>query len=191
MITGLNTLIGHLIECQKDKKKFKTGYWSTINEYPIMYALVAIYKSAMVLECGTCAGASTLTWAVAQQNAQLNPRVYTFDPANRNKVYDGTGWEQYIKYYNQPWVCEQSKELLEKNIHGSKLVFIDGNHFEEFVQKDVDHTFPYMKVKDIVVFHDAIKYPPIQDIVNESVKKYNINKNFIIPSSCGFQVVQF
>jgi len=192
-IIGLNTMMQHLHDCNTQKSKYKTGYWSSINEYPIMFALMAFYRPARVIECGTCSGCSALSWAVGQHAAQLNPRVYTFDPADRAKVYAGTGWEEYIQFFNEPFVGDTAKNFMERKIHGDTFVFIDGNHVEEACYADAVQTFECVQPGMVVAFHDAVKYPPIQNAITEALTAAGKDprRRYTIPSACGLEIVEF
>ena len=193
MIDGLNTLMAHLRTCYDQKKDYKTGWWSSLNEYPIMFALMSMYQPTRVLECGTCSGASAMSWAVGMQCAQLDPRVYTFDPANRNKVYTETGWEEYIHFFNEPWIeGEKAKELLSTAVHGCTFVFIDGNHLQEACYADAVQALTYLKPGDVLAFHDAIKYRPIMDAVTDALEYTKVKpaRRYTIASSCGIEVLE-
>lgn len=192
-VVGLNTLVAHLASCKEQSDIYKTGYWSSLNEYPIMYALTAIYDVARVLECGTCSGCSALSWAVGQKSAGKTPEIHTFDPADRNKVYTDTPWAQFIHFNNESWIGSRAKKLLDESVNGATLVFIDGNHQEEACYADAVQTFERVTPGDVVVFHDAVKYQPIQTAISRAITDtaVDVSRRYTIPSACGMEIVEF
>lgn len=191
-ITGLNTMMAYINSCREDQAKFKTTYWSSMYEYPIMFSLMAIYRPTQVFECGTCNGASALSWAVGMKLSRLDPYVCTFDPARREKIYTGTEWEQYINFFKGPWVGETSKKLMEEAKNERNFVFIDGNHTPEACRNDAIHAIENLGPGDVITFHDAVKHPPIPEAIDEALEitKCIPARRYQIPSSCGIEVLE-
>jgi cephalosporin hydroxylase len=184
-ITGLNTLLAYIAEQKEIRGKYKSGLWSSLGEYAVLFTLVGVYRPDIIIECGTANGASALSWAVAQELCGIPIEVHTFDPVKRAKVYEGLSQEEWIRYYEESWVCETSAKIL--NTDKRKLIFIDGKHIFEPCIADTKHSVGFLNSGDILLLHDYTKADGVKQTVE--VLKSEMDVDFIfIPTTAGIAV---
>ena len=81
--------------------------------------------------------------------------VYTFDVADRPKVFQEKDFESFEKLIRfQPRELEAS-HLESFDSLPRKLFFLDGDHTYKGIKKDWETIRPFIKDNDIVVFHDV------------------------------------
>lgn len=183
-IDRLNTLMARINETQA-QEGFRVRRWSSLPEYPIFYSLIALYDIDNVVECGTNAGASALSFAAGLVNTGKAGKVYTWDIDSINGVDKGTNMESRIVRHLEPFT--DSKVEIENR--GRLLIFIDGDHAYEAALKDLEHAATFIKPGDVLVVHDVFKHPPVKDAVIAFLKG---SKQYIeIPTSTGIGVVQW
>jgi cephalosporin hydroxylase len=181
-IQRLNTLMSR-INLAKTVDNFRQRRWSSIPEYPIFYSLIALYDVDNVVECGTNAGASALSFAAGLMNTGKSGKVYTWDVDVIDGVDVGTNLEDRVVRHLEPFV--QAK--ININPRGKLLIFIDGDHAYESALADLQHTKTFIQPGDVLVVHDVFKHPPVKDAVVDFLKG---SKRYIeIPSSAGIGVI--
>jgi predicted O-methyltransferase YrrM len=188
-VSGLNTLVVRLEESKKDER-FKTSLWSSMPEYPIMFSLVHVYQPENVIECGTCSGASSLSYAAALAKLGRG-KVYTWDIANRPKVYEGTSAEEAIRFHHGSF-SENAPDVVP-HIPGSKLFFIDGDHHAEPAYEDVSVALALSQPGDVIVVHDAVKMSYLQDSIDRALADHpeiEVVGRYTIHSRCGIEVIE-
>lgn len=183
-IERLNTLMGR-INLAKELEGFRHRRWSSIPEYPIFYALIALYDIDNVIECGTNAGVSALSFAAGLVNTGKPGKVYTWDIDKIKGVDEGTNLEERVVRHFQSF-----SEAQIQRPEGKLLIFIDGDHSYESALMDLNHVLSFIKTGDVLVIHDAFKHPPVKDAIDTFLKN-NPKKYKEIPSSAGIGVIQW
>jgi len=183
-IERLNTLMAR-INLAKGLEGFRQRRWSSISEYPIFYALIALYEVDNVIECGTNAGVSALSFAAGLMNTGKPGKVYTWDIDKIKGVDEGTNLEEKIVKYIQSF-----PEAQIQRPEGKLLIFIDGDHNYESALIDLKHVLSFIKTGDVLVVHDVFKHPPVKDAINTFLN-YNPKKYKEIPSSTGIGVIEW
>jgi len=149
----VNDYVNQLLKSKKrfedDPDNFKVARWVTDGEGAILHMLGAAHTPQASVEVGTANGWSAC-WLASSEHS-----VYTFDTADRPKVYTDSGFENF-----QRLIRFQPRELLKEDLDklkelDKKLYFIDGDHTSKGVKANWRLVQPYLKPKDIVVFHDA------------------------------------
>jgi len=182
----LNTLMAR-IKLARDMKDggFRTEWWSSLNEYPIFYSLIAIYNIDNVIECGTNAGASALCFASGLVNCKKEGKVYTWDIEKINGIDEGTNMEHRVVRH-----LESFSEAKIPNVVGKRLIFIDGDHSYETCLADLRHIEVFARKGDVVLIHDIVKHGPVKDATVDFLKdKDKIYKE--IPTSCGIGIIEW
>ena len=184
-IERLNTLMARISLAKNIKEGFRVKRWSSLNEYPIFYALIALYEIDNVIECGTNAGCSALSFAAGLQNTGKPGQVYTWDIDSINGVDEGTNLAPRIVRTLQSF----SKSEITRPA-GKLLIFIDGDHSYESALIDLRHTLNFIESGDVLVVHDVFKQPEVKDAINMFLKDYS-KKYKEIPSSTGIGVIEW
>ena len=187
-IQGLNTLLAYLKAVKEDptSELFNRGYWSSLNEYPIFFSLIAQFKPANVVECGTCNGASALVYAVALHLSEVDGKVYTFDIVNRGWLDANTNFADRVVHHLGSF-SEIAAPVIETLNDKPLLYFIDGDHSYEGCKADVEAIKPFLKAGDVIVFHDW-HHGPVAESTLDAFKGLNFRQQWVVPSKQGIGV---
>lgn len=183
-LNGLMEMLGMF----RKKDGFKHGYWSGEAEYPILFALAAKHKPDIVIETGTCAGVSALTFALAGDLTGFPIQVVTYDPKHVPKIYEQSPLKDQITYHQKEFVGEKIDPKFKK------MFFIDGDHSTEGCLKDLNEAMKtIIREGDVIVIHDAQRNEVIEAI-RTFCKEQGINnpeKAYVIPSNNFIYVIEF
>jgi cephalosporin hydroxylase len=145
-INRIEDLVTHGIS-QKPRCK-DPGAWCTIDEALALYTLLRAQNIQTVYESGTCNGWSA-SWA-----ALAGCEVYTYDIEIKPQIYEGTSLEHMIHQTISPF-HKGVKEIIGDRPNHPIAVFIDGDHNTESCQADLDAVVSYLRVNDLLFFHDT------------------------------------
>jgi len=136
-------------------KKFNQARWVTDDEGAILYSLATIFRPDNCFECGTANGYSAL-WLASAMGEE--GKVHTFDHIDRPKVWDHTSFKvpetikDKIIYHNSKF--SEGVETVLPSSKGPNLFFIDGDHSQTSLVEDTKVIEPFLKKRDIIIFHD-------------------------------------
>lgn len=184
----LNGLMDMLAMYRK-KDGFKHGYWSGEAEYPILFSLACKHKPDLVIETGTCAGVSALTFVLAGSLTGFPIMVETYDPKNVPKVYtQAIDLEDQITYTQGEFVGKKMDNRIKK------MFFIDGDHSTEGCLKDLrEATKTVLREGDVIVIHDAQRVE-VAEAIRTFCREQGItqeDKAYVIPSNNFIYVIEF
>ncbi len=125
----------------------KVERWATIEEAKLLHTVAVDTKPDIILESGTANGWSSLWLSL------YGAPVYTFDPIDRLKLWDGV-WDvsttiSYIEA-NFSTIGEKLADLKGKK----GLFFIDGLHTSGGMLEDCAAVLDFASPGDTVLFHD-------------------------------------
>ncbi len=163
-------------------------------ETQILAALVSYFQPAAMFEIGTYNGFTALHFAV---NSPAKAVIYTldlppdFNPNEKNQFsYDDLlvvklSMEHiHARIYRQHPCREKIKELFGDSLNFDfspyygkmDLVFIDGNHSHNYVQRDTQNAFKMLNETGIIVWHDYdyIVHKEVFNYLNTLSKEYKI-----------------
>jgi len=185
----LNGLMS-MLSMFKKAEGVKQGYWSGEAEYPILFALACKHNPDLVIETGTCAGVSALTFALAGDLTGFPIMVETYDPKYVPKVYTHSYLEDQITYHQKEFVGEKR----DSNI--KKMFFIDGDHSIEGCLKDLrEATKTVLRNGDVILVHDAQRTEVATAIrtfcKEQGIVDYKSIKTYVIPSNNFIYVIEF
>jgi hypothetical protein len=145
------TLIREWLKSEDLKKQFKSQYWVTIQEAELLASRVDASGVDCYLESGTCHGYSTCWVATTGIKS-----IYTFDPANRVKVWDQLhGMDEKI-HFCQGKFQDELEGVLQALPDALKFYyFIDGDHTTKGVTSDFNAVLPWLDTMDRIMFHDT------------------------------------
>lgn len=131
----------------------KKARWVTLGEAQLLLDLAKEHQPAIIFESGTANGISSAWLSLS------GVPVVTFDPCNRNKVWDKVGINDitYVKDRFSSVDTRYSKWAGEK-----KMFFIDGDHSSSGVQEDCEALKRFARSGDVVVFHDLNEKPVVR-----------------------------
>lgn len=125
----------------------EVGYCSTIDEVFLYYTIAKEVKPDVIFESGTALGWSSFWWAFGSPETP----VYTWDIAMRDQ------------YWNRPNITKlqgsfdkEIAELIERYKNDKKLFFLDSDHHWRVILNEFYAIAPFVKVGDVLVFHDSI-----------------------------------
>jgi predicted O-methyltransferase YrrM len=178
-----------MLALYREKDGIKHGYWSGEAEYPILFALACKHKPDLVIETGTCAGVSALTFVLAGSLTGFPIMVETYDPKNVPKVYaQAIDLEDQITYTQGEFVGKKIDNRIKK------MFFIDGDHSTEGCLKDLrEATKTVLREGDVIVIHDAQRVEvaeAIRTFCREQVITQE-DKAYVIPSNNFIYVIEF
>lgn len=189
-VTGLNTLMARIAQAKEIGGKYRTKLWSGLFEYPVFFSLISTYDIDNVVESGTCAGCSSLTFATALDLENKPGKVYTWDVTSRPGVDEGSRLADRIIRYVGSFSGLDSHVVSQ--IEGKRLFFIDGDHTYEGCKSDFETTLPLLRKGDVVAFHDAKTHEPVHKAIIDVLKSTLMEdrvKHYMVPSRNGLEVI--
>ena len=114
--------------------------------------------------------------------------MFTFDPIDRPKLWDYSygveNLKSKIEYIQQefnslPNYMEWRSFEGKKQIVHPLAIFIDGDHGGSSVREDWNITRPYLRAKDIVIFHDLDMTGP-RRVFGEAQQESPNSKSYIV-----------
>lgn len=130
--------------------------------------------ASVYVESGTCAGWSTLWATLALPDHGI---TFTADPNNVPKIWEHPIlWEEYQRdvipriFYSQARFHESMHRVMPLVRGKRKVIFIDGKHTEDAVQKDWSTVRQWLQSGDIVLFDDYKKNRRVRRAVNNILK---------------------
>lgn len=146
------------------------GAWCKPNEAMIIYAALQAMDTKIVYESGTCNGWSA-SWAALAMGEEGH--VYTFDIIDKPKIYASTALEPRITQTISPFSEGVKPFIRSRNPDDKIAVFIDGDHSTEVCKADLAAVEPYLRVNDLVFFHDTrrSKYDGILKTYERMIKQ--------------------
>lgn len=136
-----------------DFEKFRDGDALVPEEGELLYALVRCIKPSLVIETGTHRGLSTSYIALALANNEKG-RVITCDPYDWYPQQNFDQLEERVR--SRIEFKKQRGDTLEiPDGESIDFAFIDGFHGKDDVIQEVEHLFPRLAPRAIVVFHDC------------------------------------
>ncbi len=126
--------------------------------YRVMYKVTQYLNVKKVLEIGTHKGASAITFCQAVLDNNLIPEIHTVDnwsQEDNGKISEDNILKAKFSKYITNYVGDSIVVVPEifKKIGKVNLVFIDGNHDEEYIIKDYNNCKEYC---DKILFHDTL-----------------------------------
>ena len=130
---------------------------ASIGEKMFLYGLIRATKPKVVLETGTHRGKATLymlhaLWDNAKENAEQGGHLYTCDP---NEDWGARGNFAKFKELNELVTYNKIRGAdwdIDENID---VFFCDGFHGVTDVLEEIEHFFPKLNDRALVVFHDC------------------------------------
>ena len=118
-----------------------------------------VLKGGIIVEIGTFRGGSAIIMAAATE-----ANIYSIDIASEviEKVKD---------FPNIKFIQGDSKEISITWDKGIEMLFIDGDHTFEGVQKDIINWAPKVKAGGIICFHDYGSRPELTRAITLSLEK--------------------
>jgi len=134
------------------------GIGSTDQCYAVLYSFVRAFGAKRVVEVGTHQAASTIAICQAVLDNKEIPQVWTIDnwsqpPGSEKMARDHlakAGFENYVTMVRGN--SDKVLPVLFSEIGAVDLVFIDGCHSPDAVQKDIDACMSY---SNRLVMHDT------------------------------------
>lgn len=112
-------------------------------------------EGAMIVEIGTGQGGSALVLASGDGN------VFTIDTEESPDVPEG----------NFTKIIGESLKIAATWKEPIDLLFIDGNHFYEFIREDIKAWLPHVKQKGKVIFHDYDSHIGVTLAVHRAIEE--------------------
>lgn len=164
-------------------------------EYELAYLAHVAYSCGsayahdnVIVEIGSLVGKSTISMASASRH-----RIVSIDPhdgpwemaiSDGNTVVDnrdikGSSLRQFtenLEYYgvaDKVEIIKKYSDVAARDWDGRRicLLFIDGDHTEEWVRHDLDAFYPHMAVGGLIAFHDYSKsFSGVTKVVDEAVE---------------------
>ncbi len=128
------------------KKLFKKQRWVNLEEAELLRSIAEETDPDFIFESGTANGYSTM-WLALQ-----GCDVYTYDIADRAKVWDDTGKPSFVHYTEDRF---STMTKIARNRPGRKLFFIDGNHAAYALREDLGAVLEVIHPGDVIVLHDV------------------------------------
>lgn len=129
----------------------KKARWVTLDEAKLLLKLATEHDCEVIFESGTANGLSASWMSLSGKP------VITFDPVDRNKIWDGLGINN-ITYVNKKFseVDSVYPEFKSKR----KMFFIDGDHGPTGVGEDCAAVERFASEGDLIILHDLNeRYP--------------------------------
>ncbi|MCP4672179.1 MAG: class I SAM-dependent methyltransferase [Desulfobacula sp.] len=167
----------------------KIGTSIDIYELVCINSLVKQYNPKIVFEIGTYDGNTTINIA---SNSSNDCQIYTLDlppkwngslekdvPDDYVNVTDRKLLGRQISYYKDKYNITQIFEDSAKFDWNSlpnplDLIFIDGNHYYEYVKQDTENALKYINNKGCIIWHDYGEYLDVSNAVDEISGNFNI-----------------
>lgn len=129
--------------------------WIRDDEGKILRELIRLSGATRYYESGTCNGYSAC-WAFEALSSKKGD-VYTFDPVNRNKIWDviDIGLAKNQIHYFQEKFSGGIGRLLQHRLIFPIAIFIDGDHGCEAITDELNAIKKFLRSGDLIVFHDA------------------------------------
>ena len=133
-----------------------------------------IGKDKTIVEIGCYAGGTTCVLAESNKVIAIDPFIPNYDPADPTITLENTDgvektFSEAIKGKNIIWHKEKSEEVLKWWKDEIDGVFIDGNHSESLVLKDIGWV-PFIRKGGVIAFHDYDIWSGVQNVVNQYIK---------------------
>lgn len=136
----------------------------------------AIGENKTIVEVGCYLGGTTCALAEFNKVIAIDPFLPNYDqevPYNVDPINSMDGIEQAflaaIRGKNVTWYKEKSEDVLrwwKDEIDG---VFIDGNHSEPFVLKDIGW-IRFVRMGGVIAFHDCITRRGVRIVVDKYIR---------------------
>lgn len=136
--------------------------WATDAEVFILFTEVMACKPEVILECGTANGWTAAWMSMALKELQSDALIHTFDITLREHIRPLDN----VRYYLEPFHIGGSR-VAKEYADTHKLIFIDGNHKRVAVQQDFDSVSPFLKLGDVIIFHDTIREPGLCRFIHD------------------------
>ena len=150
MIDALTSIFTGDIKARYDDR----GRWAQVEEGRVLYDLVKDNNVKLALEIGTANG-WTACWMAA-----AGAKVYTFDYANRAKIYTDPKFplpelKDRIVFHHTP--SPDCFGIIKKLTFTAEpmVFFVDGDHGFEGVSRDFDDVMAIARPGDKLVLHDT------------------------------------
>ena len=175
------------IRTNKAGEAYKRERWVTFEEALLLYNMLYLEEIQNYYESGTANGYSS-TWAtlaILQNN--IMPNVHTWDPHNRDKIWEGfsvfKNFKKLITFHNEEFVnVKKINKLPSKS-----LFFIDGSHTQGGFTEDFEAVKRLATKGDIIMVHDALKGYPY--ILTEFQNFSKGKRNKVVPTDRGVGIV--
>lgn len=123
-----------------------------------------------ILEIGTYDGNTTLNLAVNSPFDTLITTVDITDKAQIGSQYRDTDYsKKIIQIFGDSAKIDWSRMSIPFDI-----VFIDGCHYCEYVNKDTQNAMRYLKSGGIIVWHDYGMIKAVSEVADETAKRIKV-----------------
>lgn len=152
-----------------DETKLILGHQVADKEVKCLYSLAQKAKEGCIVEIGSNRGRSTVYLAKGAEKGGHGNRVYAIDPH-----YEGT--EQVFKENIKKLELDniviplimKSEEAIKQWRQPISMLFIDGAHDYENVERDFTLWEPYLNTGGVICFHDKFDEGPAR-VIREHV----------------------
>ena len=130
-----------------------------------------IGENKTVVEVGCYSGGTTCALAEFNKIIAIDPFISNYDPGDTLQNMDGVEekFTEAIKGKNIVWHKAKSEDILKWWKDEIDGVFIDGNHSEPFVLKDIGW-IPFVRRGGIIAFHDYNCWQGVRRVVDQYIK---------------------
>lgn len=174
------------IRSNKEGETYKRERWVTLEEAIVLYTITCTESIQNYYESGTANGYSSSWVALAIIQNGLVPNVHTWDPHNRDKIWEKfsifKNFKKLITFHNEVFI----NAIKQNRAPNKSLYFIDGGHSESDFLQDLDHVNRIHTKGDILIVHDVSGYEYILNHFKEFSKS---KRNKIIPTDRGMGIV--
>lgn len=154
----------HLGQIRRKHQRIMNDEYSYIHEHlETLYFIVREFDCRNILEIGTGAGHSTLAMAEATEGIVTTVDVNECGQAQDLIIFDND------LGHKVNFIQGDSINSFPKGFYD--LIFIDGNHEERIVKKELRVLYPYLQDKGFLILHDSCN-PKWGKGILDSVKEF-------------------
>jgi MiaB/RimO family radical SAM methylthiotransferase len=157
--------------------------WLTPREGELLYTIAKSNKSGDIVEIGSWKGKSTLylscgviqgserrVYAVDRHTGSMEQRARTSKLINTLDEFLSNLKRYNISHVVKPVISDSSaaSKTIDTDI---SLVFVDGSHEYDDVERDFECWWPKLKMDGIMALHDTLSKPGVAKFVEELISK--------------------
>lgn len=134
----------------------------------LLYQMVCLAKPKTVIEVGVFRGAASCHLASALQRNANGAELHLVDIARDHLEAAGSNLTKFGLSDGVFFYFGDSADLaMTGKLPSAELVFLDGDHDQESVRRDIKAYWPLIRIGGLLVLHDSIMWNGVRFHVNE------------------------